>query len=385
MTKEEAIEVYKELINPRIKEAFEVFAPELAENEDERIRKAIESVIRVYGKTQGEWIAGYDMDTLVVHLRDAFACLERQKEREMPDSTGLIELWDKEKAMLQEKDFRGDEWRLAQNAFMDGFARGYGIKQKEPNIEHIQRSWYMEGYNDRDFGKEPKWIIRTGDGGPRYEDNPRYGEDKIKLKPVARESVSKPKTSLEILKHYLVWATNDDVDCPYTWEQLANAIKDGIAALEQKPVECSEDFTENIRTLLNGKLTRHSEDGSMQSTVFVDDKTLKDIVTGIWFYVGKEALKYPNKEFNVAEWSEEDEENWQWILECLADGKRKVPEFAEHYQAAFDWLKSHRPQPHWKPSAEQMDALDEYIWAKEPNENKAKYVISLYEDLKKLM
>lgn len=43
--------------------------------------KAIESIIRVYGKTQGEWIDGYDMDTLVVHLRKAFAALEKQKEQ----------------------------------------------------------------------------------------------------------------------------------------------------------------------------------------------------------------------------------------------------------------------------------------------------------------
>lgn len=54
---------------------------EKKESEDERIRKAIESIIRVYGKTQGEWLAGYDMDTLVVHLRDAFAYLEKQKEQ----------------------------------------------------------------------------------------------------------------------------------------------------------------------------------------------------------------------------------------------------------------------------------------------------------------
>lgn len=40
MTREEAIEVYNGLINTKIKEAFEFFAPELA-NEDERIRKII--------------------------------------------------------------------------------------------------------------------------------------------------------------------------------------------------------------------------------------------------------------------------------------------------------------------------------------------------------
>lgn len=63
---------------------------EKKESEDERIREAIESIIRVYGKTQGEWIAGYDMDTLVVHLRDAFAYLERQKEQKTAVEEVLI-------------------------------------------------------------------------------------------------------------------------------------------------------------------------------------------------------------------------------------------------------------------------------------------------------
>ena len=65
--------------------------------------------------------------------------------------------------------------------------------------------------------------------------------------------------------------------------------------------------------------------------------------------------KDKQKEQKPAEWSEEDEKHRQWILECLADGKRKVPEFAEQYQAAFDWLKSLRPS--WKPSEEELVAL----------------------------
>ena len=64
---------------------------ERKESEDKRIREVIESIIRVYGKEQGEWLAGYDMDTLVVHLRDAFAYLERQKEQK-PLSTEETEL-----------------------------------------------------------------------------------------------------------------------------------------------------------------------------------------------------------------------------------------------------------------------------------------------------
>ena len=62
--------------------------PEMKESEDERIRKAIEGTIRVYGKTQGEHLAGYDMDTLVVHLRDAFYALEKQKQQNTAETNG---------------------------------------------------------------------------------------------------------------------------------------------------------------------------------------------------------------------------------------------------------------------------------------------------------
>ena len=40
----------------------------------------------------------------------------------------------------------------------------------------IKRSWYMEGYHDCEFGYEPRWIIKTGKGGPRFAENPKYGQ-----------------------------------------------------------------------------------------------------------------------------------------------------------------------------------------------------------------
>ena len=48
-------------------------------------------------------------------------------------------------------------------------------KEQKPNIELIQKSWYMEGYHDGKYNNEPKWLIQTGKGGPRYEENPKYG------------------------------------------------------------------------------------------------------------------------------------------------------------------------------------------------------------------
>jgi len=53
----------------------------------------------------------------------------------MPDSTELIAQWDAEREMLEQKDFRGDEWRLAQNAFFDGFGSGYLVRKEQDDKE----------------------------------------------------------------------------------------------------------------------------------------------------------------------------------------------------------------------------------------------------------
>ena len=59
MTREEAIEVYNGLLNQKIKEAFEFFAPELAESEDEKTRKSLLAYIKGESKRLDtpKWIA----------------------------------------------------------------------------------------------------------------------------------------------------------------------------------------------------------------------------------------------------------------------------------------------------------------------------------------
>ena len=73
MTREEAIEVYNGLINTKIKEAFEFFAPELRESEDERIRKAVVSLVYEMKGTYQSF-AKVELDKMV-------AWLEKQKEQ----------------------------------------------------------------------------------------------------------------------------------------------------------------------------------------------------------------------------------------------------------------------------------------------------------------
>lgn len=85
------------------------------------------------------------------------------------------------------------------------------------------------------------------------------------------------------------------------------------------------------------------------------------------------------------EWSEEDLQHKSWILECLADGEKKMPEYAENFRAAYKWLKSLRPQPHWKPNGQQLDCLRHMINVSIVGGIDKQIVQDLYEQLQKLM
>lgn len=65
------------------------------------------------------------MSTLA-NLLSFISTLESDKpmDKGCPDSTELIAMWKETKAMLEEKDFRRNSWRLAYNAFLEGFAKG---------------------------------------------------------------------------------------------------------------------------------------------------------------------------------------------------------------------------------------------------------------------
>lgn len=58
-------------------------------------------------------------------------------------------------------------------------------------------------------------------------------------------------------------------------------------------------------------------------------------------------------------WSEEDEKEYKYVLKFVDNilnncGNKKD---YEHCKRCYDWLKSIRPQSHWKPSDEQVEAI----------------------------
>ena len=79
------------------------------------------------------------------------------------------------------------------------------------------------------------------------------------------------------------------------------------------------------------------------------------------------------KDQKPAEWSEEDEYRRQQVIDALE---------RNGYNVLTDWLKSLRPQPHWKPSEEQMEAVLTAQSVGSYGHRKA--LAELYNDLKKV-
>lgn len=120
-------------------------------------------------------------------------------------------------------------------------------------------------------------------------------------------------------------------------ERLIGQSQEG---LQNKPAEWSENdtvFLNEITDFFENKTVRLQHDLDMYAH---------------W-------LKSLPERFNPQpkqEWSEEDLQHKSWILECLADGKRTMPQYAADFNAAYNWLKPLRPQPKAK-----LTLLDENI------------------------
>ena len=359
MTHEEAIKIVK-LNWPegrhQIKEALETLIPELTESEDERIRKGL---LNIFKESQnGHW-AGME-------IKDIVAWLEKQKAKEKYDRMAPIyedkesfeSALDKAWKFYDESGSStvdGCEDNSMELAFAKGFREGFLYKEQE----------------------EPENVSAT-------TMIPSWWTEKQKGTEVQKYSL---KQAAEIFLDALS-------DTPYN----------------NKPITDAQVITRELLKFL-------SDAHSYNPDALCEQKP--------------------------AEWSEEDLQHKSWILECLADGERTMPEYAEDFHAAYNWLKdlpnrfaiqprrdcgdvdykaikliedvirvygktqgewiggydmdalvanlnrlkSLRPQPHWKPSEEQIKALDKAIpvCMGVAGKEEVAPLESLYNDLKKLL
>ena len=313
MDREEALKKVRQMSLPKeTMEILEALAPELAESEDERITDTIFNCL--YQCCDTGFISGTQRD-------NALAYLEKQKDL---DKMIVIspEVWD--------------------NAISDAYENGKkeGEKQKEqkpvPPLppfdemtpeDKMNHPLYLEGF---DMGRDVQKVFDE-------------------QKPVERSlEDSRIIGFVYALLNQIKWKDNWAMSKDECLRRLNNY-------RPQKPAEWSDE-DEKIRQSIIKDIEFERNYTSATTNKTVEIEKYNEQIN--WLKSLSINLKKKNEDIEKLcsnEWSEEDEKHKQWILECLADGKRKVPEFAEQYQAAFNWLKFLCPS--WKPSEQEKAAL----------------------------
>ena len=122
--------------------------------------------------------------------------------------------------------------------------------------------------------------------------------------------------------------------------------EDNWELVEQKPVEWSEEdetTKNNISHIIRqyDKISKREN----QPCYYVGDCLL-------WMQNIKDRVQ------SKQEWSDEDEDMYHLIMSDVNYAQKQYPTSAlTPYDKKVDWLKSLRPQKHWKPTEEQMDTL----------------------------
>ena len=364
MERAEAIKIIKSatVYTPEEMEALETLIPELRENENERIREAIESIIRVYGKTQGEWIAGYDMDTLVVHLREAFAYLEKQKE-----ASKAIEAVDRIDKYIDEN-----------------LANAHDMKDSNPDKK------YYRGWDDA-LGKMSAILQDVySDEKQKEQKSIEWSEkhiadvfEKVGLAKIVREQGNNELTNavqsamLELSKvGNEEWSEEDELmrttviqtlerfgGCGTTGMQI-----DWLKSLPERfNLQPKEEWSEEDEKMLNNLIWAiHMK--SISPCDEMDDRNV--------YKKYESFLKSLRPQSKIHYWTEEEIEP---IISDYLTGK-------EHYGGMIARLRCLKPKSSWKPSEEQMKALlniEGDLRAFQYND-KAKIIAELYEQLKRL-
>lgn len=399
MTREEAIEVYNGLINTKIKEAFEFFAPELKEGEDERIRKGLIEALKV-SKTVGELKFVLPEPT----REECLAYLEKQKINTDGDfargydcgfavclNSHGAEWFEKQK--VQKPNYCHHE--VDETGWTEEYRKAYYDGWNNCNMQHDQ---LKAGQKSMDWSEGDKkalddaycWLCEYAGSliQKNHEKSSMLYEIANKLKSIysqpKREWSEEDSDNLERIDNYL-WMLDDYVgdDCTI-------------------PQGKTDKIRGNIQEVLSPWLKSLPERFNLQPKQEwsgEDKKLIDDVMNSLCCYqntlshyqkeiVGEEIRKLKSlKPQPKHEWSEEDEKMRDRLIDRLQFITLSTRTDTTSPNITFfdeiDWLKSIHPS--WKPSEEQMEALAYAGKVLAPRATKAyEELESLREQLKKL-
>lgn len=152
-------------------------------------------------------------------------------------------------------------------------------------------------------------------------------------------------------------------------------IDDIIAYLEKHKEQNPAEWSEEDEEMLNRIIDTYRRFPQLTTETFSRRQELG------WLRLIKNRVVHPKA---VPDFSEEDNNMLYDVIDSLIRYKSKVP--SEKIDKQILWLKFLRPQPHWKPSEEQMEALERCAdYLDESDNEDAAIINSIINDLKKLM
>ena len=324
MDKNEAIEVLKKYqYDPEVREALECLHPELKESEDERIRKGL---INYFNDFSLPTFGGLGPKKII-------AWLEKQG---------------------QHKPVISDE------AIREGVAH-FGITQ-------YQISNWLKKYID---------IEKQGSQNLANSAKTCKDEPKFKVGDTIHEIGERHIFPMVIEK-----IEDGDYVCDNGSSFINIEFQDKYELVKQNPA-WSEDDERSIRDSIF-YLDSAKKYFEKDDNILWDEKWFNSCVD--WLKSLKERVQPQHQQ----EWSEDDEKTTQRIVDTIMkyaisphsiiNGDKPNLEYAKEFES---WLKSlkFRIQPQWKPSDEQMGALDDVISSRDVKYN---ILSELWKELKKL-
>lgn len=292
--------------------------PELAESEDEKVRKAIIGLIEELQRSD-KYFAG-------VELTDMIAYLEKQKEQPEEPKIAFGDWGDKEK--------------------------------KEAIITCLQYMRFVKKITNQEYDDLVKWL----------EDNLKE-QKSTSYSPLC--NTIKDKIREYVANHFVT-----DTIVKTDVKSIVKAMEEGVRLgkeeqKEQKPADLSEMMVHKEPYIAPVPIPMVADEQfpPLEGLDAIKAKYYDDGFKN-GFDEGVESVK-------PAEWSEEDEEIWNHIIDC-AESRAWIP-FNE-----ISWLVAHKPQFYWKPSEEQMEELQSAITFMAIHNMKVDSLVSLHKELKKL-
>ena len=372
------------------KEDAEHFFPDRRDSEDERIRKSIIHILQV-----GGYMSPEEKDKV-------FAYLEKQKEQKSAQTDDEKEYIRTIKGIISDfiRDKKPEDVAYYQRIYdwLDGRHIEQEKEVKDPFDEEQFRRGYEAGKKDAEKEINTQllhWRERVNEKMEK-EAFPDY-----EIKAIADDIVSGLKASGDVREniHNAMEQKPAEWVLPEDFEEAVYKVANFISPFDSQEElrKVSHRFAEQLLSLAKKELYKPAEWSEE------DSDNLERVVNYLWMlddYVGDDCAMPQGKTDKIRgniqgilspwikslperftlqpkqKWSEEDEMYLSQAIETLE---------RENYLVLAEKLKSLRSKSHWKPSEEQMKALNalnccgdlSYI-------GQQSQLISLYNDLKKL-